>query len=192
MENFFGLESCSSNYDSRRHINLIYFTFFQYRLLADGQKFIQSFASVFQTRNEQSMLDFTVNNIFCASELAFLNYLKNRYNLSDMEYNKILSGITHHNTHIKSPAGYSTSDNWRLIIHMLYAQLCVEPKYHKYDIQIQIDCIIKMAQGMRGISIDNSKWQLVVNSLNDCLDKDWRKFTDLPRIEQYILSKLGL
>ena len=150
MNNFFGLNSGSSEYYSRRHVNLIYYTYFQYRVLAGGDDFLRSFAPIFQSQDERRIVDHTVNNILGNYEYSFLVYLKNRYNLSNIEFDKILSGITHYDEMVKSPAGYSVKENWILVIHLLYAQLAVKPELHKFDIQIQLNFIVKLAQGMRG------------------------------------------
>ena len=189
-KNFFGIGLGDSFYDKRRHINIIFSIFTHYRLFAEGQSFAAALAPIIHIQDEDYLFYCFTQGILAPLEVSYLNYLKNRYNLPEEDFKTILSGYTLREKDIKSPAGYYIDDNWKLIIHMYYATLCVEPEYHKVDYQIQTSMILPFANGMRGINLDQNNYNTIVMGINDCINRGLTQFNDLPKIENYIISRL--
>lgn len=189
-DNFFGVGLASSFYDKRRHINTIYNIFMHYRMIAKGQNFINQLAPIVKCQDESVRFSKLTQEILTPLECSYLNYIKNRYSVPESDFITVLSGKTFYESIMKTPAGYYANDNWKLIIQMFYATLCVKPEYHKFDTQIQTGMILKIASGMRDITIDQNKYKTIVFGLNNCINKGMTNFNDLPKIENLIISKL--
>ena len=192
MENFFGISPGSSSFDKRRHINTIYTEFFIFRYKKDGEKnFIVNKLIPILEKDRNERYNDIMNTILSKYEYAFLCYLMRRYNLSEDEFVTIIAGETHFNENMKTPASYSLKENYRLIIQMLYAIMCVPEYYQSCTQQVIIDFMIPIAKQIREISnIGMNKFIIISNLINEALNNDWYDFDDLPKIENYVLSRI--
>ena len=190
MDNFFGIGTNSSFYDKRRHINLIYQEFVHFKLLVHDNRSLamqvkQVLATDLNTRFNafQSMF---LNNY----ENNFLYYLKQRYQMPDDDYTRIIAGESFKNPEFKSPAGYNQEQDWRLVIQMIYATILTGHELQPYTQHMIESFIYPFAQGM-GIGVQPSSPRIIGESIQSCLNKGMRSFEDLPAIEDFTLSRLG-
>ena len=189
MDNFYGIGSGSSIYDSRRHVNMIYAIFIQYRIISVGQSFVIKFTNFLKSQySEEERAYYIRDNYLNQTEFGFLGYLFSRFNLSIEEFFTIMSGRTFLDKEIKTPAGYNAEHNWRLIIHMLYTSLCVSEEYKMHEKQVITSVIAPIISGMRGVDMQNNKFRNITEEMNNCLNKGMTNFDDLPKIEKAILS----
>lgn len=191
MNNFFGVGTGLATYDNRRHVNMIYAIFMQYRIVAGGQSFMTMFANFLKSAyNEEERAYYVRDHYLNSTEFGFLGYLFSRFNLSIEEFFTIMSGRTFLDKEIKTPAGYNAEQNWRLIIHMLYTSLCVSDEHKRYEKQIITSTIIPVVSGMCSVNMNADKYHILTTELNTCLNKGLRDFCDLPKIESTIISKI--
>lgn len=187
MENFFGISSGSSLFDKRRHINTIYAEFFEFRLQKEGQPFVMNKLVPILQKGKNERFNDIQNHILSDLEYSFLYYLKNRYNLSDDEFITIIAGENHFQRETKTPAGYSLEENYRLLVHMIYATLCVSEYYQSCSKQVLSGFVSSLARQFSGF---NTSIGTIIALVNECLAKGLTNFTDLPKIENYVISKV--
>lgn len=187
MENFFGISTGSPFYDKRRHINTIYAEFFEFRLQKEGKPFVMNKVVPILQKDKNERFNSVQNQILTDLEYSFLYYLKNRYNLSDDEFITIVAGETHFQREMKTPAGYSLEENYRLLVHMIYATLCVSGYYQTCSKQVLSGFVSSLARQFSGF---NASVGTIATLVNECLAKGLTNFTDLPKIENYVISKI--
>lgn len=188
MENFFGISSGSSLFDKRRHVNTIYNEFFQFRYKREGEKnfIVNKLIPILEEdRNERYRI--IAQSILSDYEYSFLCYLMRRYNLSEDEFVTIIAGETHFNDSMRTPASYSLVENYRLLIHMIYATILVPEYYQSCTNQVLLGFVTDIAKQFKGI---NTSLGIIATLINECLDKGMRNFSDLPEIEDYVISRI--
>lgn len=191
MSNFFGFDTADSFYDKRRHVNLVYHCMLHLRLLKGDNAFISSIKQILSPQNGiEVRASMVCGEILTEYEVSFLNYLKNRYGLLENDYVTILSGETLTKSVVKSPAGYTSIDNWRLIVQMVYATMLSGPPYQHLVQRLVIEFIEPISSGMRGVTLENSTFRLISEYLNNCLNNGKRQWSDLPYIEKYIIDRI--
>lgn len=191
MSNFFGFDTADSFYDKRRHINLVYYTMMYLRLLKGDNTLMLNIKRILSPNNNT----LTRANMMCSEiltdyEVSFLNYLKNRYGLSENDYVTILAGETLTQGIVKSPAGYTSNSNWELIVQMMYATMLSGSSYQHLVQRLVREFFIPMCSGMRGITLQGSTFRLISENLNTCLNNGKRQWSDLPYIERYVIDRI--
>lgn len=191
MSNFFGYDTADSFYDKRRHINLVYYTMMYLRLLKGDNTLMLNIKRILSPNNNT----LTRANMMCSEiltdyEVSFLNYLKNRYGLSENDYVTILAGETLTQGVVKSPASYTSTSNWELIVQMMYATMLSGPSYQHLVQRLVREFLIPMCSGMRGITLQSSTFRLISENLNTCLNSGKRQWSDLPYIEKYVIDRI--
>ena len=191
MNNFFGIGTGLATYDNRRHVNMIYAIFMQYRIVAEGKSFMTRFVNFLKSAyNEEERAYYVRDHYLNPTEFGLLGYLFERFNLSIEEFFTIMSGRTFMDKEIKTPAGYNSEQNWRLIIHMFYTSLCVSDEHKRYEKPIITSIIMPVISGMRSINMNADKYHILTMELNTCLNNGLRNFGDLQKIESTIIPKI--
>ena len=192
MNNFFGIGTGDAFYNKRRHINLVYYSMMFLRLLSKDSAFLIQVKQIMApNRSKHERVDMMCKNILTDYEISYLNYLKNRYSLSEDEFITILSGETLTQGEVKSPASYLSTGNWELIVQMMYATMLSGSSYQHLVQQFVQDFLVPISSGMRGVRLQSSTFRIISESINLCLDNGKRLFSDLPYIEQYVIKKVG-
>ena len=193
MNNFFGFDSADSFYDKRRHINLVYYTMMYLRLLKGDNTFMLNIKRILSPNNNTlTRADMMCGEILTDLEVSYLKYLKDRYALSVNDYVTILAGETLTQGIVKSPAGYTSTSNWELIVQMMYATMLSGPSYQHLVQRLVRDFFIPMCSGMKGITLQGSTFRLISEYVNTCLNNGKRKWSDLPYIERYVIEDVNL
>lgn len=191
MNNFFGFDSADSFYDKRRHINLVYYTMMYLRLLKGDNTFMLNIKRILSPNNNTlTRADMMCGEILTDLEVSYLKYLKDRYALSVNDYVTILAGETLAQGIVKSPAGYTSTSNWELIVQMMYATMLSGPSYQHLVQRLVRDFFIPMCSGMKGITLQGSTFRLISEYVNTCLNNGKRKWSDLPYIERYVIDRI--
>ena len=191
MNNFFGFDSADSFYDERRHINLVYYTMMYLRLLKGDNTFMLNIKRILSPNNNTlTRADMMCGEILTDLEVSYLKYLKDRYALSVNDYVTILAGETLTQGIVKSPAGYTSTSNWELIVQMMYATMLSGPSYQHLVQRLVRDFFIPMCSGMKGITLQGSTFRLISEHVNTCLNNGKRKWSDLPYIERYVIDRI--
>ncbi|MBO7200953.1 MAG: hypothetical protein J6V54_06105 [Bacteroidales bacterium] len=192
MNNFFGFDTANSFYDKRRHINLVYYSMMHLRLLSGDNSFIYDVKRIISSNNSSlEKAKMMRMEILTDYENSFLDYLQKRYNLSDNDYVTILSGESLTNAIVKSPAGYTSIENWELIIQIMYSTMLCGPSFQHLVQRFISEFLIPLSAGMRGVTLQRSTFRLISENLNICLEKGKRQWSDLPYIEKYIIDKIA-
>lgn len=189
MEDFFGYGTADSFYDRRRHINVIFQLFIFYKLKISSDVLMSDLKYALQLPTLEAA-EFVCNNILNRGEHDYLNLLRERYNISDPEFAKIMSGYGSSLLVNKTPAGYTKQQNQRLLVQMLTARCYMEPKDNE-AIQYINGVIMGWAGGMDGIIMNESIFIKY--------DQLWRKALSLyptnyqlKQIEDYVIANIGL
>lgn len=191
MNNFFGIGTGDSSYDNRRHINVLYFVMCYARQKKDQNKFINQLRYVLSLGNDKEFrMNYICNNILSELEVSFLNYIYNRYPVTEDEYITILAGETFQNNEIRTPAGYHAKENWSLMTQMVYTTALSGPSYQNYVKNIVQEFCYPICSGMRDVKLQPSTFRLISENINSCLNQGKRLFTDLPYIENYVYERV--
>lgn len=191
MSNFFGFDTADSFYDKRRHINLVYYSMMYLRLLNGNSSFMNNIKQILSPCNSTlTRANMMRKEILADYEVAFLDYLRDRYNLPENDYITILAGETLTQGVVKSPAGYTSTNNWELIIQIMYSTMLSGPLYQHLVQRLVNEFLIPISSGMRDITLQKSTFRLISENMNFCLNSGKRKWSDLPYIEQYIIDKI--
>lgn len=191
MSNFFGFDTGDNFYDKRRHINLIYYSMMHLRLLSGDNSFIQNIKQIISSNNSAlTKANMMRREILNDYECSFLDYLQKRYNLSDSDYTTILSGESLTNGVVKSPAGYTSTQNWEMIIQIMYSTMLCGHSYQHLVQRFVSEFLIPLSARMRGITLQPSTFRLISENINICLAKGKRQWTDLPYIEKFVIDKI--
>lgn len=185
---FFGLGTCDSFYDKRRHINLVFMEMMSYYLYSDAS-FSKQISSIVGNRyksTEQKASDIC-NDILSHNEHNFLNLLRERYNISEEDFTIIMSGVALEDREFKSPAGYSRENNITLLVQMIVARYYMSPQVSSAFNKINT-MIIQTAAGMRGITITQQNAQSLFTLTQEAMVKYDNNFA-LPQIEKYVISQ---
>lgn len=149
-QTFFGYDSGSNMYDSRRHLNILFSTFVDYNLSLDNYQDIDNIKRAVELResNEEAAARFVSQNLLSPQQMRFLRFFKDRYELSEEEFTTILSGISFTSRVSKSPAGYTKEENLILLAQLLMATAFV--RQQPQQIQTYFQNMVKLSSGMRG------------------------------------------
>ena len=189
MDNFFGLGTCNSIYDGRRHVNVMYAIFIEARRIADGEPFMFKYINILKSPASEAAKAAQVKSILTETEYQYLRYMGARYGLSEEEFTTILSGRTMFDKEMRTPAGYYAADNWRLLTHMVYATCLLPDRYRQNEREIILGPIKGFISCVRGINYQYNTISTASEALNECLDKGLRYFEDLPEIENHVIKK---
>ncbi len=186
-ESFFGYGSCSAAYDKRRHLNVLFQLFMIYRLKADQQGLVPKLKMVIQMPTEEAA-EFVCNDILSYDEHNFLNLIRERLNLADADFVKIMSAYGCTLPENKTPAGYTCRQNQELLVQMLTTRCFMQPE-DPAAFNYLNGVIARWASGMRGIDL-NKRLFLRYDSL-------WREALSLypsnfqlEEVEDYVISNL--
>jgi hypothetical protein len=119
MENFFGINTGSSFYDKRRHLNCV----FQFLLGNLDRGTLGEIFKTFQTQTTKitsQQTKFKIAFTFSNASLRCLDFISEDLSLTDDENMKIFGLIDILNPEIKSPAGYKQAENKKLLVHLLF------------------------------------------------------------------------
>lgn len=189
MDNFFGIGTCSSAYDMRRHVNLFFVLFIESRRIANGDSFMNQVINILRSPSSEAVKAAQMKNILSDLELNFLNHMAYRYGLSDSDLTTILSGRTFFDKSTNSPAGYNGVENWTMLTQLVYAAYLTPSYCHSHIAEIYFGPIKAWVSNVRGITYQSKTIGTVAEGMNECFDKGWRQFTDLPKIEKHVVEK---
>lgn len=188
MENFFGIGSGSSNYDKRRHINVIFMEIVSYHFYADPG-YADRLVRVLKTDNNIYSRSSTICNSFLTyNEHNYLNLLRERYNISDLDFTTILSGIGVMDNVTKSPAGYGQRENTALLVQMVVAIESMTSNFGSQAVTEITKMIGSMGLGMKGISFDQAKFNRLFDLTFKAMEIYGNNYA-LPKIEQYVIDR---
>ena len=190
MDNFFGIGTCSSSYDDRRHVNLFFVLFLEARRIARDESFMYQVVNILRSSSSTATKAAQMKNILSEREYNFLEYMACRYDVNDSELTTILSGRSLLDKTINSPAGYYGEENWTMLIQLVYAAYLTPEYCHSHIAEIYFGPIKGWVSNVRGITYQSRTIAIVAEGLNECFDKGWRNFLDLPNIEMHILEKV--
>ena len=191
MSNFFGFDTADSSYDKRRHINLVYYSMMYLRLLSGNSLDMANIKRILSSNsNSPAKANMMRQEILSDYEVSFLNYLQKRYGLPDDDYVTILAGETLTQGVVKSPAGYTSEKNWELIIQIMYSTMLSGSSYQHLIQRLVNEFLIPISSRMRGVRLQSSTFRLISENMNSCLNQGKRQWSDLPYIEQYIISRI--
>jgi len=191
--NFFGIGTANAFYDKRRHVNLVFYTMIMLRFLKKDHSFLMRYKEIGTSGYDKETRAYMIcDQILTVPEVAFLDYLRGRYGLSEDEYVTILSGETHLYKEVRSPASYQGDKNWELIVQMVYATMLSGPAFQGFVQQLVNSFFSVICSGMKGVVLQNSTFRLISENMNTCLNQGKRHFSDLPYIEEYVVNKLGV
>ncbi len=191
MSNFFGFDTADSSYDKRRHINLVYYSMMYLRLLSGNSLDMANIKRILSSNsNSLAKANMMRQEILSDYEVSFLNYLQKRYGLPDDDYVTILAGETLTQGVVKSPAGYTSEKNWELIIQIMYSTMLSGSSYQHLIQRLVNEFLIPISSRMRGVRLQSSTFRLISENMNSCLNQGKRQWSDLPYIEQYIISRI--
>lgn len=191
MSNFFGFDTADSSYDKRRHINLVYYSMMYLRLLSGNSLDMANIKRILSSNsNSPAKANMMRQEILSDYEVSFLNYLQKRYGLPDDDYVTILAGETLTQGVVKSPAGYTSEKNWELIIQIMYSTMLSGSSYQHLVQRLVNEFLIPISSRMRGVRLQSSTFRLISENMNSCLNQGKRQWSDLPYIEQYIISRI--
>lgn len=184
-DNFFGYGSASSEFDKRRHINVIFQLLLMYKLKQNPGYVVPKLQRALQLSTQQAA-EFICNEVLSYDEHNYLNLLRERYNIPASDFTKVLSGYGCMLPENKTPAGYSQRQNQELLIQMLNARYYMQPQDANAFMYIN-GVIAQWAGGMRGVSMSQALFAKY--------DNLWRKALSLyptnyqlKQIEDYIIS----
>lgn len=187
IENFFGYGSASSAYDKRRHINVILQLLLMYKLKQNPGFIIPKLQCALRLPTQQAA-ELICNDVLTYDEHNYLNLLRERYNLPDSDFTKIMSGCGCTLAENKTPAGYSQRQNQELLIQMLNSRYYMKPQDANAFMYIN-GVIAQWAAGMRGITMSQAIFAKY--------DNLWRKALSLyptnyqlKQIEDYIIANI--
>lgn len=186
-EAFFGHGTCSSAYDSRRHINVILQLLLMYKLKVNPNSLVPKLQTALRM-NTQQAAEYICNDILSYDEHNYLNLLRERYSVSDSDFLKIMSGCGCTLPVQKTPAGYNRRQNLELLVQMLNARYYMRPQND--DAFTYINSVIAAwGNGMQGVSI--------TPAIFSKMDSLWRKALSLyptnyqlKQIEDYIIDNM--
>ena len=185
-QTFFGYDSGSNMYDTRRHLNILFMNFLDYNLSLYNYQDMDKVKRAVELRetDESAAARYVSQNLLSPQQMQFLRFFKDRYQLSDDEFTTILSGISITSKISKSPAGYTKEENLILIAQLIIATAFVR----QADAQIQkyFQNVAGLSSGMRGPITQNDFFHLMDVTQTECD----RYYDDLLRnydsIESYI------
>ena len=191
MSNFFGFDTADSFFDKRRHINLVYYSMMYLRFLSNNSYELNKIKQTLSANNSAlTRANLMRRDILSDYEVSFLDYLQRRYDLPENDYITILAGETLTQGVVKSPAGYTSTSNWELIIQMMYSTMLCGSSYQHLVQRLVSEFLIPMSAGMKGVTLQPSTFRLISENLNVCLNSGKREWTDLPYIEQYVMQRI--
>lgn len=191
MSNFFGFDTADSSYDKRRHINLVYYSMMYLRLLSGNSLDMANIKRILSSNSSSlTKANMMRQEVLSDYEVSYLNYLQKRYGLPENDYVTILAGETLTQGVVKSPAGYTSEKNWELIIQIMYSTMLSGPSYQHLVQRLVSEFLIPISSGMRGIRLQSSTFRLISENMNFCLNQGKRQWSDLPYIEQYVISRI--
>lgn len=186
-EDFFGYGTCSSTYDCRRHINVIFQLLLMYKLKSNPNVLVPQLRNILSMPTQQAA-EKVCNDILSYDEHNYLNLLRERYHLPELDFVKIMSAYGCTLRENKTPAGYSKRQNQELLIQMLNSRYYMQPQNAEAFAYIN-GVIAVWAGGMQGISMSPQEFQKY--------DSLWRKALsiyktnyDLHNIEDYIINNI--
>lgn len=149
-QTFFGYDSGSNMYDSRRHLNILFTSFIDYNLSLYNYQDVGNIKKAVDMResDEEAAARFVSQNLLSPQQMRFLRFFKDRYELSDEEFTTILSGISFTSRISKSPAGYTKEENLILLAQLLMATAFIRQEPQR--IQTYFQNMANLASGMRG------------------------------------------
>jgi len=191
MSNFFGFDTADSSYDKRRHLNLVYYSMMYLRLLSGNSLDMANIKRILSSNSSSlTKANMMRQEVLSDYEVSYLNYLQKRYGLPENDYVTILAGETLTQGVVKSPAGYTSEKNWELIIQIMYSTMLSGPSYQHLVQRLVSEFLIPISSGMRGIRLQSSTFRLISENMNFCLNQGKRQWSDLPYIEQYVISRI--
>lgn len=190
MSNFFGFDTADCFYDKRRHVNLVYYSMMYLRFLKGNGSELNTVKQILSSNNTLTRANMMRRDILSEYEVSFLDYLQRRYDLPESDYITILSGETLTQGIVKSPAGYTSTSNWELIIQIMYSTMLSGPSYQHLVQRLVREFLTPISASMRGITLQASTFRLISENINTCLNSGKRQWSDLPYIEQYIIQRI--
>ena len=164
-ESFFGYGSGDSQYDTRRHINVIFHELMYYKLYLDLTSTIECIKYADSLPLQQAA-EYICNDVLSYDEHNYLNLLRSRYGLSEEDFIQIMSGRSMHDKLVKTPAGYDREQNIRLLVQMTIARYYMTPRDENSLVEINT-MIASIAKGMRGINLTQNFMQQLFQLTED-------------------------
>lgn len=187
LEDFFGYGSSSSQFDKRRHINVVFHEMIYYRLYYDQATTVQCIRYADSLPLLQAA-EYICNDVLTYEEHNYLNLLRERYHVNDDDFTQILSGRSLHDKLIKTPTGYGREQNIRLLVQMTVARYYLKPRDNNALVEINT-MIASIAKGMRGINLTQEFMQQLFQLTEDAMRRYGNNFA-LPAIENHVIESI--
>ena len=188
MENFFGIGLANSFYDKRRHVNVIFMIIIDYHFYANPG-FADRLVSLLQSgSSEPYRTRMIANNFLTRDELNYLNIIREKYSLPSSEFERICSGLSMYEPQYKTPAGYGSVDNKRLLVDMVMAVYVATNNYASNAFTKITAEIGSLAQGMNGISFNQAKFEQLFH-LTLKAAQTYGLVNRLKEIEDYVIAR---
>ena len=121
MDNFFGIGLANSFYNKRRHVNVIFMIIMDYLFYANPG-FAERLVSLLKSGcSEPYRTRIIANDYLTRDELNYLNIVREKYSLPSNDFERICSGLSMYDPQYKTPSGYGSVDNKRLLVDMVMA-----------------------------------------------------------------------
>ncbi len=187
LEDFFGYGSCDSQFDKRRHLNVVFHEMIYYRLYYDQTTMVQCIRYA-DSLSLQQAAEYICNDVLTYDEHNYLNLLRERYLVNDDDFTQILSGRSLHDKLIKTPAGYGREQNIRLLVQMTVARYYLMPRDNNALVKINT-MIASIAKGMRGINLTQEFLQQLFQLTEDAMRRYGNNFA-LSAIENHVIENI--
>ena len=188
MENFFGIGLANSFYDKRRHVNVIFMIIMDYHFYANPG-FAERLVSLLKSGcSEPYRTRMIANDYLTRDELNYLNIVREKYSLPSNDFERICSGLSMYDPQYKTPSGYGSVDNKRLLVDMVMAVYVATNNYASTAFTNITAKIGALAKGMNGISFNQAKFEQLFH-LTLKASETYGLVNRLQEIEDYVIAR---
>ena len=189
MENcelFLGIGTGNPFYDKRRHLNIIFVEFMSSHAIARPASSNLVMYHIMHDSVEDAAL-FICNDILTEEEHDFLNLLRERYDVPDDDFMKIMGGIGLLGEN-RTPCGYSYEENYRLLIQMVTARFFMPQSEFEISLKTINTSIYSFAKSFDN-SFDLREFQKLYDVTSDAVLK-YENSLLIKDMEDYIIDRM--
>lgn len=188
MENFFGIGLANSFYDKRRHVNVIFMIIMDYHFYANPG-FAERLVSLLKSGcSEPYRTRMIANDYLTRDELNYLNIVREKYSLPSNDFERICSGLSMYDPQYKTPSGYGSVDNKRLLVDMVMAVYVATNNYASTAFTKITAEIGALTKGMNGISFNQAKFEQLYHLTLEA-SETYGLVNRLQEIEDYVIAR---
>ena len=189
LETLLGYNTGSSQYDYKRHLNLIFTELMTYKLYYDQRLTIQIIQYAKSLHDDAKASKYILEDVLNPYERNYLKTLRTRYGISEVDFQAITSGKGLTDGIIKTPAGYGRSQNITLLTQMALVRAYMQPQNNNAMMQIN-SMIYSMGQGMAGNINENTIRRILDLSLEAMRVVNAGDY-DLKPYEDYVIARIS-